>query len=181
VVLTSKNPRRTLRGMKKPKVTPDGKCWCGCNVPTKEGSFFHAGHDKRAESMLTRLKFGPENAIAHRLADAGYGPGGKNLLAEYQRAESADHLAFFAIQSLNDMSSKPGIAEAVVFTAPDGVPSMPNPTPGGDPQPKKTSILEVPQRGSVVAQGFPRPLSQSEKDVVQARFPGRQVMWLANS
>lgn len=164
-------------------VVPSGQCHCGCNAPTKDGSFFLAGHDKKAESMLTKLKYGVENSVALRLADEGYGPGGKNLLAEYNKlvaASGSGRMEYFSLQSLNEMASKTGIAEAVVFTGPPGAPSAPTKTPGGDPQPEKSSFLEVPFLGSVVAQGFAKTLSKKEKEIVEARFKGKPSMWLSN-
>jgi hypothetical protein len=169
--------------MKELKVAPTGECWCGCKSKTNDGSFFLAGHDKRAESMLTKLEYGWENAIVHRIANAGYGPGGKNLLTEFEKlqaAQNAGNMELSALHSLTDICRQPGIVEGVVFIAPAGVPWPPKTTHDG-PEPKKTSVLEIPQRGSVVAQGFSRPLSEGEKEIVQARFPNRPFMWLANS
>ena len=164
-------------------VFPSGQCQCGCNAPTKEGSFFLAGHDKKAESMLTKIKYGMENSVALRLADEGYGPGGKNLLAEYNKlgaASASGRMEYFSLQSLNEMAGKTGIAEAVVFTGPPGMSSAPSKTPSGDPQPEKSSFLEVPFLGSVVAQGFAKTLSKKEKEIVAARFKGRPSMWMSN-
>jgi hypothetical protein len=162
-----------------------GECYCGCDDgPTKPGSFFHAGHDKRAESMLTRITYGNENSVAVRVVDAGYGPGGKNLTEEYKKmlaAEGGDRMDYFALQSLNEMVGKPGIAEAVVFLGKPGTPSAPSKTPGGHPQPEKSSILEIPLLGTVVAQGFAKSLTDAEKEIVQARFKGRPSMWLNSS
>ena len=67
-----------------------GKCWCGCETPVPDGSFFARGHDKAAESMLTKLEYGPQHPVAARLAASGYGGhGGKNLKAECGRREKA--------------------------------------------------------------------------------------------
>lgn len=169
--------------MKKPTVSPNGKCQCGCDAPTKDGSIFLAGHDKKAESMLTKLKYGMANSVALRLVDEGYGPGGKNLLAAYNTflaAQSAGRVEFLTFQSLQEMASKPGIVEAVVFTGPPDA-SWPSKTPSGDPQPEKSSLLQVPQLASFVAQGFAKPLTQKQKEIVHARFKGRAFMWLSNS
>lgn len=53
---------------------PSGQCWCGCGTETGKESFFAAGHDKRAESMLLKLLYGSENAVAAFLNDHGFGP-----------------------------------------------------------------------------------------------------------
>jgi hypothetical protein len=163
---------------------PTGACFCGCGAETRKDSFFLAGHDKKAESMLTKIKYGEDDSVAYRLVDEGYGPDGKNLLEEYtaqQKALAADRMEYSALVSLNEMASKPGIVEAVVFTAPVGVPWEPTKTPAGDPQPAKTSSLQVPFRGTVVAQGFTRVLTDKEKEIVQARFKGRSWMWITTS
>lgn len=85
-------------------------------------------------------------SVALRLADEGYGPGGKNLLAEYNKmlaAQSAGRIEFLAFQSLQEMAGKPGIAEAVVFTGPpDAI--WPSKIPGGAPQPEKTRFCRSP-------------------------------------
>ena len=164
-------------------VAPTGQCHCGCNAETKDGSFFLAGHDKKAESMLTKIKYGAENSVALRLAHEGYGPGGKNLLAEYNKlmaASASGRMEYSALQSLNEMAGKTGIAEAVVVVGPPGKSWEPRRAPGGQPQPEKTSVLEVPFLGTVVAQGFAKTLSKKEKEVVDGRFQGRQSMWLSN-
>jgi len=52
-----------------------GECWCGCGAETPRGSFFLAGHDKRAEARAILAEFG---GIPEFLAHFGYAPGGKN-------------------------------------------------------------------------------------------------------
>jgi hypothetical protein len=163
-------------------ITPTGKCFCGCDAITKDGSFFLAGHDKKAESMLTKLKYGTENSVALRLVYEGYGPGLKNLLAEYNKlmaAGASNRLEYFALQSVNEMASKPGISEAVAFVGPPGDPWLTTigPVP---PAAGTRSVLNVPFLGSVLAEGYTRALSEREKEVVVSRFPGRPSMWLSN-
>jgi hypothetical protein len=53
------------------RALPTGECWCGCGTETPVGSFFAAGHDKRAESEVILNEYGsvPEFLLAH-----GYGP-----------------------------------------------------------------------------------------------------------
>lgn len=63
------------------RLLPTGECWCGCGTTTRLGSFFAQGHDKRAEGMLIVLKYG---SVAGLVDEFGYGPGGKNLLHEYE-------------------------------------------------------------------------------------------------
>ena len=64
---------------------PTDKCFCGCGGTTKN-TFFVIGHDKRADAMLNKLKYGLESSVARRLVAEGYGPGGKNLFEEYETA-----------------------------------------------------------------------------------------------
>ena len=176
------NPWTNLGGMSATlqDVAPTGTCFCGCGKATKAASFFLAGHDKKAESMLTRLQYGDENPVALRLVDAGYGPGGKRLFAEYQKMQEASasgRLEYFAMQSLQEMADRPGIAEAVVFVGSPELPARPRTSPAGVPQPVKTTILEVPLLGNVVAQGFASELTEREKHTVRDRFPGWQSTW----
>jgi hypothetical protein len=73
-------PRRD--GMERRRLLPTGECWCGCGTEVRRGSFFASGHDKRAEGMLIRLRYG---GVAEFLAHHGYGAGGKNLTSEFDR------------------------------------------------------------------------------------------------
>jgi hypothetical protein len=66
------------------RVLPMGECWCGCGTEVSARSFFSAGHDRRAESMLAALEYG---SLADMLAAHGYGPGRKSLHHEYQARE----------------------------------------------------------------------------------------------
>ena len=61
---------------------PDGTCWCGCGGDAARGSFFQAGHDKRAEAAVVKTRYGtiPDFLVAH-----GFGPGGKNPSLELER------------------------------------------------------------------------------------------------
>jgi hypothetical protein len=56
---------------------PTGECWCGCGADTPRGSFFAAGHDKRAESAVILTEFG---GVAEFLDHFGYGPSGKSAI-----------------------------------------------------------------------------------------------------
>jgi hypothetical protein len=56
---------------------PNGKCWCDCGGSPKPGSYFLAGHDKRAEAYLAAIE--ESESIADRLASNGFVPGGKGL------------------------------------------------------------------------------------------------------
>jgi len=40
------------------RLLPTGECWCGCKTPVDLGSFFAAGHDKRAEARVIMEVFG---------------------------------------------------------------------------------------------------------------------------
>lgn len=64
---------------KKERLVPTGQCWCGCGEEAAIGSFFRAGHDKKAEAALVRIKYG---SIAEFLHEEGYGPGGRNAIRE---------------------------------------------------------------------------------------------------
>ncbi|HEY1695181.1 MAG TPA: hypothetical protein VGG39_23595 [Polyangiaceae bacterium] len=161
-----------------------GECFCGCGTKVNEGIYFAPGHDKKAEGMLTRLQYGEENPVLLRLIAAGYGPGKKNLSEAHSammHATAAGKLDHFALVSLNDMARQHGVAEAVVFTGEAGKPWEPAKKPGGNPQPLRSSTLDVPFLGTVVAQGFGTTLTDEEKAIVQARFKGRAHMWLSNS
>jgi hypothetical protein len=61
-----------------------GVCWCGCGTEVATRSFFSAGHDRKAESMLAALQYG---SLADMLAAHGYGPGRVSLHDEYQARE----------------------------------------------------------------------------------------------
>jgi hypothetical protein len=134
--------------------------------------------------MLTKLEHGPDNAVARRLARGGYGPGGKNLLAEYRRMETisyadfaAQRLEFLAFQTLQEMGGRAEIAQAVVFTSPSG-PLFPTATPA-EPRPKAQSRLELPMGGTVVAFGFDHILSREEQELVRLRVGGQDGTWTA--
>lgn len=62
-----------------PRPLPTGECWCGCGLETPVGSFFAAGHDKKAESRVIVEQFDnvPGFLVAH-----GYAPGGPNWRKE---------------------------------------------------------------------------------------------------
>lgn len=69
---------------------PTGECYCGCGTKIPRTRFFVATHDRKAESMLIKLRFG---SIADFVAQLGYGPGRKNLteeFAEFERQERHD-------------------------------------------------------------------------------------------
>lgn len=169
--------------MRNIQVKPVGECFCGCDTKPTEGNFFVSGHDKKAEGFLKRLLYGDENSVAKWLVDAGYGPGGKNLHDEFQALQASnakDRMEFFALQSLNEMSRKPSVVEAVVFIGPAGTSWKPAKSPHGDPQPLRSSVLDIPQRGSIVAQGFDHPLTEREKKIVTTRFKGFTSMWLSH-
>ena len=53
------------------KAEPVGKCWCGCDEPTKSGKFFVATHDSKALAALVKVEYGN---IADMLASHGYSP-----------------------------------------------------------------------------------------------------------
>ncbi|HUX48130.1 MAG TPA: hypothetical protein VMV76_02985 [Dehalococcoidia bacterium] len=57
------------------RLLPTGKCWCGCGEDVPRGSFFLAGHDRRAESAVILVEYG---SVVEFLAEHGYAPGGKN-------------------------------------------------------------------------------------------------------
>ena len=42
----------SCQAMKKARLIPTGKCWCGCGKDVGLGKFFAAGHDKIAEAAL---------------------------------------------------------------------------------------------------------------------------------
>ena len=63
------------------RVLPMGECWCGCGTEVSVRSFFAAGHDRRAESMLAALEYG---SLADMLAAHGYGPGRTSLYDAFQ-------------------------------------------------------------------------------------------------
>jgi hypothetical protein len=54
-----------------PRPLPMGVCWCGCGTEVPARSFFHRGHDRKAEGMLKTLHYG---SVADLLAAHGYGP-----------------------------------------------------------------------------------------------------------
>ena len=60
---------------------PTGECWCGCGEETPIGVFFRPGHDRRAESMLIKMKFG---LVAQFLDFHGYGMNGRNLKQDWE-------------------------------------------------------------------------------------------------
>jgi hypothetical protein len=64
------------------RLIPTGECWCGCGEETQVGSFFVAGHDKRAEAAVVKTVYGsvPALLIAH-----GFGPDGKSADEELRR------------------------------------------------------------------------------------------------
>lgn len=63
------------------RIMPTGECFCGCNNVTSIGSYFVAGHDRKAEAWLTEMRH--KNSVG-RLVKLGYGPGGKNLFRTYK-------------------------------------------------------------------------------------------------
>ena len=68
------------------RLLPTGECWCGCGEEAKVGSFFLAGHDKKAESLVVEIEF--EGSVARLLDWYGFAPGGKRR-AEFERAQLA--------------------------------------------------------------------------------------------
>ena len=162
---------------------PTGHCWCGCDGATK-GTFFLAGHDKKSESMMSKLKYGADNSVALRLVHEGYGPSGENLLATYKagmESASKGRLDSLSFQALNEVLREPGIVEAVVFTGPALVRGAPIRVEGGEPQPAMVSALDVPGLGSIVGHGFAHVLSKEERSVEQARVGGSPHMWMSRT
>lgn len=69
---------------------PTGECYCGCGTKIPRTRFFVATHDRKAESMLIKMRYG---GIADFVAQHGYGPGRKNLtdeFADFDRQERRD-------------------------------------------------------------------------------------------
>jgi hypothetical protein len=62
------------------RLLPTGKCWCGCDKDVPRGSFFLAGHDRRAESAVIQIKYG---SVVEFLDAYGYTPDGKGLQADF--------------------------------------------------------------------------------------------------
>ncbi|MEV7441353.1 hypothetical protein AB0O22_09415 [Streptomyces sp. NPDC091204] len=56
----------------KPRLIPNGKCWCGCGKDANIGKFFAQGHDKVAEAALMAVQY--EASVPRLLAEHGYGP-----------------------------------------------------------------------------------------------------------
>jgi hypothetical protein len=165
-------------------IEPTGTCWCGCGEETTGEAFFKAGHDKRAEAMLTKLKYGTDDAVAVRMAINGYGGGGRNLMNEVRKKEDRmnaelrrQKIEVLAMTSLAEMSGRSGIAMAVVVVGASEAIWAPSPVPAGPPQPLATSVLRVPMLGSVVTQGFTERLDEGERKLVEARFPDRVATW----
>ena len=71
--------------MKRILAAPNGRCWCGCGEGTR--TFFHQGHDARAEkyligNLLQQLGFTvPTDPIAYHQSGARKHDGLANLLA----------------------------------------------------------------------------------------------------
>jgi hypothetical protein len=63
------------------RIIPTGDCFCGCGAQTSIGSYFLQGHDRRAESNVREMEYGP---VVNFLAHHGYGPGGKNVQDSYE-------------------------------------------------------------------------------------------------
>ena len=61
------------------RLIPTGECWCGCEEVTTPGNYFSSGHDKFAEAAVINLEYG---SVAELLIRHGFGPGGRNALAE---------------------------------------------------------------------------------------------------
>ena len=62
---------------------PDGTCWCGCkDKPARRGSYFKAGHDRKAEKWLMKLHYGE---VVGMLWSHGYGSKQKNIREEAER------------------------------------------------------------------------------------------------
>jgi hypothetical protein len=59
---------------------PNGLCWDGCGEATSPGSFFLAGHDKRAQAYLAVIR--ERRTIADELFKEGLVPGQRDIRAE---------------------------------------------------------------------------------------------------
>jgi hypothetical protein len=97
--------------------------------------------------------------------------------AKEKRRSDQQKLETLAFVTLNEMTSRPGIASVAVFTSPPGASRLPGSRLDAGPQPAASSILEVPMLGTVVAQAFTWSLSDHEKALVEARFPGQLATW----
>ena len=62
-------------------IRPAGFCFCGCGAKTSPGAFFKVTHDRKAETMLIKMKFG---SIADFIHESGYGPHGRNLNDDFK-------------------------------------------------------------------------------------------------
>ncbi len=63
------------------RIFPTGECFCGCGAETSIRSYFLQGHDRRAESKVREMEYGP---VVNFLARHGYGPGEKNVQDAYE-------------------------------------------------------------------------------------------------
>ncbi|MFI0900493.1 hypothetical protein [Streptomyces sp. NPDC020983] len=64
----------------KPRLIPNGTCWCGCRREVGLGKFFAQGHDKIAEAAYMAVHH--EASVARLLADTGFAPGDKETIRD---------------------------------------------------------------------------------------------------
>ncbi|MFI8962038.1 hypothetical protein ACIGO8_07975 [Streptomyces sp. NPDC053493] len=56
----------------KPRLLPNGFCWCGCGREVGIGKFFAQGHDKMAEAALMAVRY--DASVPRLLAEHDFGP-----------------------------------------------------------------------------------------------------------
>lgn len=101
--------------------------------------------------------------------------GESNVAARHAKMER------LALISLNEMAARPEVACAVAVVSDPGPRTSPLARSDDGPEPLASNILEAPMLGNIVTQGFDRSLTDKERALVEARFPGQSATWMFRS
>jgi hypothetical protein len=136
---------------------------------------------ERFELRLTSSEAGMLKALAK---DAGLSAADlfRQLLRkrwdEVMTATNHAKMERLAFGSLTDMAGRQGVSCAAAFCSEPGHRYMPLRRPDNGPQPLMSNVLEAPMLGNIVTQGFAMVLTEADRQLVEARFPGQTATWL---
>lgn len=142
---------------------------------------------ERPERFEIRLSADEADALRKLALDAGLSGSDylRHLLRRTWKERMKDieaKLEHCAVVSLHDITSRANVTCAVAFLAAERQDEFPADVPQSvGPEPVASNVTRLPKTGVVTVLGFGRELLEVERNLVEARFPGRAPIWTSRS